>query len=44
MLEHAFEVWDVNRVELLTDVLNERSRAAISRLGPSRRASCAATW
>lgn len=33
MLAHAFEAWDVNRVELLTDVLNERSRAAISRLG-----------
>jgi RimJ/RimL family protein N-acetyltransferase len=33
MLEHAFDVWAVNRVELLTDVLNERSRAAISRLG-----------
>ena len=33
MLEHAFDVWGVNRVELLTDVLNERSRAAIARLG-----------
>ncbi len=33
MLEHAFETWDVNRVELLTDVLNDRSRAAIARLG-----------
>jgi RimJ/RimL family protein N-acetyltransferase len=33
MLEHAFEAWGVNRVELLTDVLNERSRAAIARLG-----------
>jgi len=33
MLAHAFEVWEANRVELLTDVLNERSRAAISRLG-----------
>jgi N-acetyltransferase len=33
MLAHAFEVWQVNRVELLTDVLNEKSRNAIARLG-----------
>ncbi|TJY55181.1 GNAT family N-acetyltransferase [Sinimarinibacterium sp. CAU 1509] len=33
MLRHAFEVWGVHRVELLTDVLNHRSRAAIARLG-----------
>jgi RimJ/RimL family protein N-acetyltransferase len=33
MLRHAFEEWACNRVELLTDVLNEKSRAAISRLG-----------
>lgn len=33
MLEHAFDAWQVNRVELLTDALNERSRAAISRIG-----------
>jgi N-acetyltransferase len=33
MLGHAFDVWDVNRVELLTDKLNERSRAAIVRVG-----------
>jgi RimJ/RimL family protein N-acetyltransferase len=33
MLEHAFDTWRMNRVELLTDVLNERSRAAIARLG-----------
>ncbi len=33
MLRHAFEVWGVNRVELLTDVLNHRSRTAIARLG-----------
>lgn len=33
MLAHAFEVWQLNRVELLTDVLNEKSRAAIARLG-----------
>lgn len=36
MLEHAFDVWRVNRVELLTDVLNERSRAAIARLGATQ--------
>lgn len=33
MLTHAFETWDCVRVELKTDVLNERSRAAIQRLG-----------
>jgi N-acetyltransferase len=33
MLTHAFEKWRCNRVELLTDVLNEQSRAAILRLG-----------
>lgn len=33
MLGHAFGVWNVNRVELLTDKLNERSRAAIVRIG-----------
>lgn len=33
MLQHAFEHWGCNRVELLTDVLNTRSRAAIARLG-----------
>ncbi len=33
MLEHAFDGWGVNRVELLTDALNERSRAAILRVG-----------
>lgn len=33
MLRHAFEVWHCIRVELKTDVLNERSRAAILRLG-----------
>lgn len=32
MLEHAFEQLGFNRVELLTDVLNETSRNAISRL------------
>lgn len=33
MLEHAFEHWQVNRVELLTDLLNLASRNAIARLG-----------
>lgn len=29
----GFGVWETNRVEYLTDVLNERSRAAIERIG-----------
>jgi RimJ/RimL family protein N-acetyltransferase len=33
LLTHAFETWKCMRVELITDVLNEQSRAAISRLG-----------
>ena len=33
MLRHAFEVWGCFRVELKTDTLNEKSRAAILRLG-----------
>ncbi len=33
MLTHAFEVWNCLRVELLTDVLNLKSRQAIARLG-----------
>jgi RimJ/RimL family protein N-acetyltransferase len=33
MLRHAFEEWKCLRVELKTDVLNERSRSAIVRLG-----------
>lgn len=33
MLKHAFETWECNRVELLTDVLNQTSRNAIARLG-----------
>jgi RimJ/RimL family protein N-acetyltransferase len=33
MLRHAFEVWKCIRVELKTDVLNQRSRNAILRLG-----------
>ena len=33
MFRHAFETWKFNRVELLTDVLNSKSRAAIARVG-----------
>ena len=33
MLTHAFEVWRVLRVGLMTDARNRRSRAAIERLG-----------
>src|SRR5205814_3594933 len=33
LLTHAFEHWQCNRVELITDVLNQQSRAAILRLG-----------
>lgn len=33
MLSHAFETWDFIRVELKTDVLNEKSRNAILRIG-----------
>jgi RimJ/RimL family protein N-acetyltransferase len=33
MLGHAFDTWRVHRVSLLTDARNERSRAAILRLG-----------
>ncbi len=33
MLTHAFETWNCVRVELKTDVLNEKSRNAILRLG-----------
>jgi len=33
LLTHAFETWKCMRVELITDVLNEQSRAAILRLG-----------
>lgn len=33
LLTHAFETWKCLRVELITDVLNEQSRAAILRLG-----------
>lgn len=33
MLRHAFETWGCNRVELLTDERNTRSREAILRVG-----------
>ena len=33
LLTHAFESWQCIRVELITDLLNEQSRAAILRLG-----------
>ena len=33
LLTHAFEHWLCNRVELITDVLNQQSRTAILRLG-----------
>jgi RimJ/RimL family protein N-acetyltransferase len=32
-LQHAFETLDCNRVEFKTDSLNERSRAALARIG-----------
>jgi RimJ/RimL family protein N-acetyltransferase len=36
MFEHAFDTWGMNRVELLTDVRNARSRNAITRLGATQ--------
>ena len=33
LLDHAFETWRVRRVALCTDARNERSRAAIERIG-----------
>jgi RimJ/RimL family protein N-acetyltransferase len=33
LLQHAFDVCGVNRVSFVTDVLNERSKAAIAKLG-----------
>jgi len=33
MLRHAFEQWDCIRVELKTSLLNQRSRAAMRRIG-----------
>jgi RimJ/RimL family protein N-acetyltransferase len=36
MLGHAFETWQLNRVELITDARNDRSQTAIRRLGATR--------
>ncbi|HEX3150613.1 MAG TPA: GNAT family protein [Gemmataceae bacterium] len=36
LLENAFEVFGVNRVALITDRLNDRSQAAIAKLGAVR--------
>jgi RimJ/RimL family protein N-acetyltransferase len=33
MLKHAFGSWECNRVEFKTDVLNEKSREALKRIG-----------
>lgn len=35
LLRHAFDVWSVSRVDLKTDRRNDRSRAAITRIGAS---------
>jgi len=35
LLSHAFDVWDVKRVDLKTDARNERSRKAMARIGAS---------
>ena len=47
MLRHAFEVWQCARVELKTDALNEKSRAAILRIGAREEGTLrkhVATW
>jgi RimJ/RimL family protein N-acetyltransferase len=36
LLQHAFEAWQCNAVEFRTDWLNQRSQAAIERLGAKR--------
>ena len=36
LLHHAFDYWNCVRVEFITDVLNEPSRAAILRLGANQ--------
>ena len=36
LLQHAFEVLRLNRVEFKTDSLNDRSRAAIARIGATQ--------
>lgn len=38
MLSHAFETWGCIRVEFITDALNDRSRAAIARIGATEEA------
>jgi RimJ/RimL family protein N-acetyltransferase len=40
LLTHAFEVLGVNRVALVTDARNERSQAAIAKLGAVREGVC----
>jgi RimJ/RimL family protein N-acetyltransferase len=40
LLTHAFEVFGVNRVAFVTDVRNERSQAAIAKLGAVREGVC----
>lgn len=44
LLAHAFDVVRVNRVTLLTDVLNTRSQAAIAKLGAVREGLLRSTW
>jgi len=44
MMTHAFEELGCVRVEFKTDALNERSRAAIKRLGASEEGFCASTF
>ena len=43
MLDHAFGTFGVHRVVLNTDERNERSRAAIARIGATFEGSCTAT-
>jgi RimJ/RimL family protein N-acetyltransferase len=40
LLTHAFEVLGMNRVSFVTDVRNERSKAAIAKLGAVREGVC----
>src|SRR5262245_14486667 len=42
LLSHAFDVLGVNRVAFVTDVRNERSQAAIAKLGAVREGICRA--
>lgn len=43
MLRHAFEAWGVRRISLRADARNQRSRAAIERLGATSEASAGRT-